>query len=68
MQFIPRAQLILHNINPDQLTQLEAIFVKETKSGLEIPPWLRDLRETASPQAEKLVFMYRELDATRIPE
>ena len=68
MQFIPLAQLILHNINAEQLAQLEAIFVKKTKSGLEIPPWLRDLRETACPPAEKLIFVYQEFIATELPE
>jgi hypothetical protein len=68
MQYPPHAQMLLHNIDPDQLVQLEAMFVQETKSGLEIPPWLRDLRETARPPAEKLTFVYRELLDIALPE
>jgi hypothetical protein len=68
MQFLTLAQMLLHNIVPDQLVQLEAIFVHETASGFEIPPWLRDLRETVRPPAEKLIFVYRELIVKALPE
>jgi hypothetical protein len=45
--------MILHNIKLEQFPQLEAMFGKKTKSGLEIPHWLRLLKETATtPKAE----------------
>jgi hypothetical protein len=38
--------LIIHNIKPDQIRQLEKIFGKRTASGLAIPRWLVRLKET----------------------
>jgi hypothetical protein len=39
--------MIIHHIKPEQFPQLEAMFGKDTKSGLELPPWLLRLRQTA---------------------
>jgi hypothetical protein len=41
--------MLIHHIKPEQFPQLERLFGMETKSGLEIPPWLRSLRDTAQP-------------------
>jgi hypothetical protein len=40
--------MILHHIKPEQFSQLEELFGKRTDSGLEIPPWLLRLKETAT--------------------
>jgi hypothetical protein len=40
--------MILHNIKPEQFSQLGKIYGKQTKSGLELPDWLRRLKETAT--------------------
>jgi hypothetical protein len=42
--------MILHNIKPEQLAELETIFGRKTSTGLEIPEWLQFLRETATPK------------------
>jgi hypothetical protein len=46
--FAGRLQMILHNIKPAQLAELETIFGRKTSSGFEIPEWLISLRETAT--------------------
>jgi hypothetical protein len=45
--------MIIHHIKPEQFPQLEAMFGKETKYGLELPPWLLRLRQTAEEEAAK---------------
>jgi hypothetical protein len=40
--------MILHHIKPEQFSQLEEMFGKTTDAGLEIPPWLARLKETAT--------------------
>jgi hypothetical protein len=47
-QFCQSARMILHNIKPEQLTELETIFGRKTSSGIEIPDWLLCLWETAT--------------------
>jgi hypothetical protein len=39
--------MLIHHIKPSQFAQLEIMFGKETKSGLELPSWLQRLRQTA---------------------
>jgi hypothetical protein len=39
--------MIIHHINPAQISALAKMFGKETKSGLELPPWLVRLHQTA---------------------
>jgi hypothetical protein len=39
--------MIIHHIKPAQISALAKMFGKETKSGLELPPWLLGLRQTA---------------------
>jgi hypothetical protein len=46
--------MLIHDIKPEQLSQLERMFGKETKLGLELPAWLLRLRQTAfRPVKEK---------------
>jgi hypothetical protein len=46
--------MLIHHIKPEQFAQLEVMFGKETESGLEIPPWLIRLRQTAKePETDK---------------
>jgi hypothetical protein len=47
-QFCQSAKMILHNIKPEQLTELETIFGRKTSSGFEIPDWLLCLWETTT--------------------
>jgi hypothetical protein len=42
-----KAGTILHHIMPEQVLELEAMFGKKTKSGLQLPPWLLGLRAAA---------------------
>jgi hypothetical protein len=52
--FCQNIPMILHHIKPEQFSQLEELFGKETDSGLEIPPWLVRLKETAmTPPSDK---------------
>jgi hypothetical protein len=44
------AKMILHNIKPEQLAELETIFGRKTSSGFEIPDWLLCLWETVRPK------------------
>jgi hypothetical protein len=44
---IKNTAMILHHIKPEQFSQLEKIYGKKTNSGLEIPDWLRRLKDTA---------------------
>jgi len=49
-----KMRMIIHHIKPDQLSKLEAMFGKVTKSGFEIPLWLRHLKETVrAPVTDK---------------
>jgi hypothetical protein len=46
--------MLIHHIKPEQFAQLERMFGRETKSGLELPAWLLRLRQTAiRPVIEK---------------
>ena len=44
--------MILHHIKLDQIATLEKLFGMQTTSGLEMPTWLRRLRETADRTTE----------------
>jgi hypothetical protein len=48
--------MLIHHIKPEQLSQLERMFIKETKSGLDIPAWLLMLRKTAIEPARERDF------------
>lgn len=51
-----RKRMILHHIKPDQLSTLEVMFGKVTKSGFEIPLWLLHLKETVKTPATPTDF------------
>jgi hypothetical protein len=49
-------RMLIHHIKPEQFPQLEAMFGVETASGLEIPPWLLNLKDTAKTTPKRKDF------------
>jgi hypothetical protein len=45
--------MLIHHIKPEQVAQLERMFAENTKSGVDIPSWLQELRKTPTWAAVK---------------